>query len=213
MKALTTFWWVRHAPVVGYDGRRYGSLDVDCDVSDEVSFRTLRSLLPDSAVIATSGLLRACKTADTIIAQGLHPLERLADSDLGEQNFGEWQGLSHQEVHLATCAADARHPHWVVAPDHVPPGGESFMEMADRVVQASDRLLRDHTGHDVVVVSHGGPIRAICARDPGWNLERALALHIQNLSVTRIEGSMDTNNVSSWKVDWTGRTGKDRNSA
>ena len=35
------FWWVRHAPVVGNNGRCYGNNDVDCDVSETNKFINL----------------------------------------------------------------------------------------------------------------------------------------------------------------------------
>ena len=41
MTDITRWWWVRHAPVVGFDGRFYGGADVDCDVSDTASFENL----------------------------------------------------------------------------------------------------------------------------------------------------------------------------
>ena len=37
--AEVRFWWIRHAPVVGNDGRCYGVNDVDCDVSEKNKFR------------------------------------------------------------------------------------------------------------------------------------------------------------------------------
>jgi broad specificity phosphatase PhoE len=40
------------------------------------------------------------------------------------------------------------------------PGGESGEELRARIVPAMERILEDHRGGDVIVVSHGGVINA-----------------------------------------------------
>ena len=50
-------------------------------------------------------------------------------------------------------------------------------------------------GSDVVVVSHGGAIRAAVAHATGIVADNALHLSVQNLSVTRLE-----RHPSGWRV-------------
>ncbi len=203
----TSFWWVRHAPVTGFEGRRYGALDVDCDTSDTRAFQTLARLVPARAILVTSALRRARHTADALVAAGFQPIARHEDAAFGEQSFGDWQGQPVQDVARAAAAAGAAHKNWIVAPDFTPPNGESFRSVIARVMDGAGKLLRDYPGQAVVIVSHGGPIRAACMHGQGWDLERALALTIRNLSVTRIDGHRRATGGDVWQVRWTGRAG------
>ena len=56
-----------------------------------------------------------------------------------------------------------------------------------RVGQAMDRLASQHEGQDVVIVSHGGAIRAAVAHAMAIDADRALHLSVYNLSLTRLE--------------------------
>ena len=59
----TRWWWVRHAPVVGHDGRIYGQSDMPCDCSDADAMKALAGVLPTEAVWITSHLKRTVETA------------------------------------------------------------------------------------------------------------------------------------------------------
>ena len=62
--------------------------------------------------------------------------------------------------------------------------------MADvvrRVGQTMDELATAHAGHDVVLVSHGGAIRAAVAHALGASADQALHFSIHNISLTRLE--------------------------
>ena len=97
----TRWWWVRHAPVVGHGGRIYGQDDLDCDCSDTLTFESLARLLPPNSVWVTSHLRRTQQTARSIHAHlpGEAPAAPLVEPDLAEQHFGDWQGLTHDELH------------------------------------------------------------------------------------------------------------------
>ena len=54
-----------------------------------------------------------------------------------------------------------------------PPEGESLQAMSARVLSARDALMADMAGkacNDVVIVCHGGPIRALWAEATGRNI-------------------------------------------
>ncbi len=78
---------------------------------------------------------------------------------LRELSFGEWQGLTYQEI-------GERDPEALAAwnRDRVncrPPGGESLGAMAARVRDLLDDVHRDTRDGTVALVSHGGTIRII----------------------------------------------------
>jgi broad specificity phosphatase PhoE len=107
------------------------------------------------------------------------------EPDLIEQSLGEWQGLPHAE--LPEKLANPAHAFWPLAGDEKPPGGESMVEVVARAGATLERLAIAHEGEDVVIVSHGGTIRAAVAHALGVAPDNALHLSIQNLSLTRLE--------------------------
>jgi broad specificity phosphatase PhoE len=186
MTAITTRWfWIRHAPVIGHDGRIYGSCDVDCDVSDGPLFRDLAAVLPAEALWFTSHLLRTRKTALAILDHWEEAPELREFADLAEQDFGEWQGLSHAE--LAARDDAAYHHFWLAPARHQPPGGESFADLVTRVSARIRALTEAHAGRDIVAVTHGGTIRAALAEALALDPETALSFTIGNCSLTSLD--------------------------
>jgi broad specificity phosphatase PhoE len=115
--------------------------------------------------VYSSDLARAGSTAQAVAeAQGLEVVQLPA---LREVDVGEWQGLTRDE-----------------AEDRFPDGfrrwqaggtgwekGETHGEMSARVLKAVTGITRDHEGGRVLIVSHGGPIRAIHAAALGIEVE------------------------------------------
>ena len=181
----TQWWWVRHAPVVGFDGRLYGQTDVPCDTSDSEAFRGLAETLPENAVWLITHLSRTARTAAAIADAGMAMAEPAVEPDLAEQSFGDWQGLTWDEMKAAD--ADAYEEFWQDPADNAPPGGESFAAVIERTAAVVRRRTAAHAGRDIVAVTHGGTIRAAVAVALELTPARALGLRIGNLSLTRIE--------------------------
>jgi broad specificity phosphatase PhoE len=186
----TRFHLIRHA-LVEPQARTlfYGAMDVRlCDLAlkqDASLFRWLAARLPRPAVWVTSNLARTRATAAAIFAAG-YPEQALAtEPGLAEQHLGDWQGLPHDA--LAAKLRHPAHPFWPHAAEEEPPGGESFAAVTTRVGEVLDRLAGAHAGEDVVVVAHGGSIRAAIAHALGLTGHQALAFSIRNLGVTRLE--------------------------
>ena len=188
MSTTTRWWWIRHAPVDS-GGRIYGQGDLPADCSDLETFRALAALLPRNPVWVASQLQRTHQTAAAIRAQQEEPPDKggapLVETQLAEQHFGDWQGLSHDE--LARRRDGAWHRFWLAPAAEAPPGGESFVQVMARVGDAIQRLSRAHGGRDIVAVAHGGTIRAALALALALDPEKALAWTIDNCSITRID--------------------------
>jgi probable phosphoglycerate mutase len=91
-----------------------------------------------------------------------------------EQNFGQWDGLTGEQV-------EATHPDgpvsWRHDPDFAPPGGESRTQLGVRVKAALNDLVARYRGQTVVVAAHTMSIRAALGAalgaPPGaWNAFR-----------------------------------------
>lgn len=186
---FTRWHLVRHAPVVGAGrgalGLLYKTHDDPADVSDRPSYRWLASWLPENAILITSGLKRTEATADAFVAEGYRAAERHVDTRFEEQFYGGWHGADRDTLKDARTASP--HNFWFHSAAEQPPGGESFAQVYARVSSALNDWSDRMAGRDIVLVGHGGTFRACLAHAMGLDLERALTISVDNLSVTRID--------------------------
>lgn len=186
----TRLFLIRHALVApAARAMLYGSLDVAlCDLAlrEEVAlYRWLAFRLPQPAHWVVSSLSRTRATAAAIFAAGYPEAPLAEEPDLAEQHLGEWQGISHEA--LVERLRQPPHPFWPHAAEEKPPGGESFAELQARVAPVMERLAERHAGEDVVIVAHGGSIRAALAHALGLTAHQALVFSVRNLGLTRLE--------------------------
>jgi alpha-ribazole phosphatase len=190
MMTHTGFWMVRHA-LVEENARAmlYGTMDVElCPRtldSETPTYASLARRLPKPAAWVVTPLSRTRLTADAILRAGYPATTYAVEPDLIEQDMGDWQGLPHGDLpqHLSMPA----HPFWPFSGTESPPHGESMVTVIGRVGAALERLAEAHPGRDVVVVSHGGAIRAAVAHALKVAADNALHLSVANLSLTRME--------------------------
>ncbi|MBT6407164.1 MAG: histidine phosphatase family protein [Rhodospirillaceae bacterium] len=190
---VTRWWWVRHAPVVNHNGKIYGQSDIGCDVSDTPSFEGLAGKIPEGAVWVTSNLSRTIDTANAILKAGgplpKDPEKPVVEPDFAEQSFGEWQNYSWDELHAA--GVPDYNTFWENPGYNAPPGGESFADLIARASKAIERINTEYHGRDIVAVTHGGTIRAAVALALQIEPIMALAVQIDNLTLTRLEHVSD----------------------
>lgn len=100
--------------------------------------------------IYSSPLKRALQTAQKIA--DFHNLEVVVEPGFMDFDYGEWQGLSHQEVRKRYPELYSR---WEKEPHTVrTPGGESLQDVRKRSVNALEKVLAEHPSRTVVIVSH-----------------------------------------------------------
>ena len=107
--------------------------------------------------IYSSDLRRAYETAAAVAAY--RDLEVVRRRELREVDVGSWSGLTRAEAKTRFPEAYAR---W----EQGGPGwedGETYEQMSRRVLAAIGRIAAAHRGRPVLVLAHGGPIRAIHA--------------------------------------------------
>ena len=111
---------------------------------------------PLDAVYA-SDLRRARETASAVARR--QGLDVRIVAELREVDVGSWSGLTREE-------AEARFPEGFRRWADGRPGwddGETYEEMSHRVLETVRRIAASHPDGPVLVVAHGGPIRAIHA--------------------------------------------------
>ena len=108
--------------------------------------------------IVTSPLARTLRTAEEVAAATGAPVE--ADEGFRETDFGAWDGLTFAEVRERWPAELAA---WLADPAVAPPGGESFVDVSNRVGSALRRVLAGYQSRTVLIVSHVTPIKTLVA--------------------------------------------------
>lgn len=198
---MTRWWLVRHAPVPGMKGRLYGSADVACDTSDAAAFQALAGKLPGDALWLTSHLTRALETAAAIRAAGLNAPEPEIEPEIREQDFGDWQQLSWDEMEQRN--PETYRSFWSAPARNAPPGGESFADVVARTSRVLERYTATHAGRDIVAVCHGGSIRAALTHAMGLSPEGGMAVVVDTLSLSRIDhidGGLLRGKGTAWRL-------------
>lgn len=129
-------------------------------------------------------------------ARGL-PLS--VDRGLREMSFGDWEGMPVADVWSQNHEAAAA---WFDDPEaHPPPGGESLSELRQRADAAMKACLQQARGRHVLVVTHGGVLRALVSNvlamppaamnrleTPWACLSRLQFTHTENGDIPRLVG-------------------------
>ena len=197
----TRFWLIRHAVVPNLEKKIYGATDPACDTSNRALMEGAARQLPRDAVWVTSHLQRTRQTADALLETGeLRPVLRLEEADLGEQNFGDLQGKTWEELEREPDFNTS--DYWRIPGEVVPPGGESFAQVKARASAVYQRLIEDNTGKDIVCVIHGGTIRAALGLAMDLSPNKSLNFTIDNVSLTKISHfQINGSPEGVWRVD------------
>lgn len=184
---LMDLFLIRHTPVEVAPGVCYGSTDVACRAAfPEDARRTaavLDQLCPDRIDHWITSPARRCRDLTGHLlehragaGQTAEIDQRWLEMDFGSWELRRWSELPRQE--LADWQAD-----YVV---RRPAGGETFGEVALRTWRAMDRVRRLGPDAVVVVVAHGGSIRAAISQLLDMPLRAAFRLQVDHGSVTHV---------------------------
>jgi alpha-ribazole phosphatase/probable phosphoglycerate mutase len=172
---------IRHGQPEGGDRFR-GTRD---DPLSETGWRQMRASTRDEIPwerIVTSPLLRCAEFAAELAEQRGIPLE--TDAGFAELAFGEWEGLSFEELSASDPAA--LHAFFSDPVNNTPPGGEPMLLFRDRIQTAWEGLLNRHAGRHVLLVCHGAVMRVIYHRILANPLDSLFRIEVPYACLTRI---------------------------
>jgi broad specificity phosphatase PhoE len=152
---VTTILLARHGETDWNRERRVqGHTDRPLNAAGEAQARELAESLVDERIdaIYASDLSRAYDTAQFVAEPRGLAVVQLAD--LRERHFGTWEGLTDTEIL-------ERFPQAITGSWG---DGETPDEMSVRIIAALRVIAAEHAGGQVLVVSHGGPMRAMLRR-------------------------------------------------
>lgn len=154
--------FLRHGPTDwNEEGRIQGRIDMRLSAAGRVK---MAGLLPpegfERAPCFTSPLGRARETAVL-----LGYADAVADERLTEHNWGEWEGLTREEI-LARDGKDA-FVRAGSAADFTPKGGERTRDLLARV---ADFIADVGRRSDAVAIGHRGVLRSAYTLATGWDM-------------------------------------------
>jgi broad specificity phosphatase PhoE len=165
---VTTLLLARHGETDWNRARRWqGHADRPLTALGRAEAADLAGRLAEIALDAvySSDLRRARDTALAVAeSQGIDLIEL---PDLREVDVGSWEGLTREEAERLFPDGFRR---WRGGGTGWQ-DGESYAEMSRRVLAAVDRIATGNEGGRVLIVSHGGPIRAIHGTALGMDVE------------------------------------------
>jgi phosphoserine phosphatase len=183
---------LRHAETDWNRERRFqGRRDISLSAAGREQARSAARLLAATplAAVWSSPLARARETAALIA--GPHGLPVCVEDDFTEMDFGEWVGLTRDEVQARfpdALSAWAETPHqarW--------PGAESLDEVRTRALAGLATLRAAHQGQTVCLISHGITSRVLILEALGLGPDRLWSLQISSTGISELE----------FRDDWT----------
>ena len=159
---MGSWYLVRHGETDwNRDGIIQGHSDTPLNDRGVQTARSLAQRLSSRTISAaySSDLIRAAETA-RITVEG-RPVPTETYKDLREFSYGEWEGLTLQEAMLLGPGVFDRRLD-LGKGDFAAPGGETTAQLVGRVRRFYARAIERHDpDEDLLIVTHGGPVRAL----------------------------------------------------
>lgn len=184
---MTRLYFIRHAETEwNRDGNRYcGRTDLPLTNAGKLQAANLAALLQsipfDRALV--SPMIRAQETAEPIIRRAGMRVQ--SDERLREIDFGDWEGLTPQEVQHHFPQQWEK---WLQDPSTAKAGGcgETAQNVFDRMASLLMEVHSDE-GQHILVVSHNTAIRLFAAGTLGMPLAQYRRIEIDNAGLMQLE--------------------------
>jgi len=133
----------------------YGQTDLDVKDTFNNEVDRIKSILPkfENPEIYSSPLKRCVKLAKTLNLGNLTLDDRLKELDYGNWEMKRWEDIDKKKLDYFVEDFVCREV----------PGGESYQQLSDRVIGFINDLIQKTESKDIILVSHGGTIRALLA--------------------------------------------------
>jgi probable phosphoglycerate mutase len=148
----------------------------------------------DITAIYASDLSRAHETALYVSRASGVPV--VAELGLRERGFGDFEGRTFAEIEVALPDQAER---WRKRdPAFAPSGGESLLQVQERVLATVDRLAKLHPGELIVMVAHGGVMDVLYRAATRLDLQAARTWLLGNTAVNRLLWTAEGLSLVGW---------------
>jgi alpha-ribazole phosphatase len=193
---LTHIDLLRHGEVLG-GSRFYGRTDIALTETGWAQMWAATEKTPPCwDHIITSPLNRCAKFATKLSQSYSVPLTQ--DARLQEFDFGVWEGCSAAEI-MATDAA-ALTDFWQDPVKNKPPHAECLLDFEARVLSTWHDIIHNHADKKILLITHGGVIRAILCHIYGKPIKQMLKFEVKHASLQTIQIEQQSNGCHISKV-------------
>ena len=167
------------------DARIQGQLDIGLNETGRWQAQRVGQALAEEPITAvySSDLERAQATAQPISEVKGVPV--IPHEGLRERSFGMFEGKTFDEIHEAWPEHAnnwrKRIPEW-----EPPEGGESLIQLRERVTRTLEQLASRHPGEQIVVVAHGGVLDALYRVATGQEVNSPRTWELPNGAINRL---------------------------
>ena len=173
---------IRHGQTDWNIARRFqGQSDVPLNQTGRQQAKALADRLSAEHFdfVYSSDLQRAAESATIICRSGFQ-----SDARLREVNFGDWEGLTYDEI-------KSKHPEPLAAWEtdifkNAPPNGETLEQLSARVRSMLDELYANYKEQTVLIVAHGGALQVLLCLALNINPTLYWQFHLSTASLSEI---------------------------
>ena len=164
----TRIYMIRHgATQLSVEDRFAGAVNVELSEEGKFQAERLAERLADDSIKAVycSPLTRTVQTAS--ILAGPHQLPLIPEDGLREIHHGHWEGMRRADVESQFPEEYAA---WEEDPfTFAPQGGEAGVNVIARALPVIRKIVLEHRGQNVVVVSHKATLRLLISSLLGFD--------------------------------------------
>jgi probable phosphoglycerate mutase len=192
---------IRHGETAwNVDTRLQGHLDIALNTRGLWQAQRAGQALADEdiAAIYSSDLSRAFATAQAIASQSRSASARhvYPHTGLRERGFGIFEGQTYAQINSDWPEESRR---WRQRDPHfAPEGGETLIQLRERIAQTVQTLAAQHMGEQIVLVAHGGVMDALYRLATGQDIESPRTWDLGNAAINRLLWTPDGLTLVGW---------------
>jgi probable phosphoglycerate mutase len=192
---------VRHGETAwNVDTRIQGQLDIALNDKGRWQARRVGLALADEQLdcIYSSDLVRAHATAQAIAEHSSNPAARQVQLHTGlrERGFGTFEGQTWADIETQ-WPEEARR--WRQRDPHfAPPGGETPLQLRERVATTVNNIAARHIGQQIVLVAHGGVMDMLYRLATRQDIGAPRTWELGNAAINRLLWTPDALTLVGW---------------
>jgi probable phosphoglycerate mutase len=192
---------VRHGETAwNVDTRIQGQLDIDLNDKGRWQAQRVAQALADETIhrVYSSDLSRAHATARAIAQRTSEPTAREVQLHTGlrERGFGTFEGQTWADIETNWPEESRR---WRQRDPHfAPPGGETPLQLRERVAHTVAELAAQHLGEQIVLVAHGGVMDMLYRLATNQDLSAPRTWELGNTAINRLLWTPDAMTLVGW---------------
>ncbi len=192
---------VRHGETAwNVDTRIQGQLDIALNDKGRWQAQRAGLALADEPIdrIYSSDLMRAHATAQAIAEQTRNPAARQVHLHTGlrERGFGSFEGQTWVDIETNWPEESRR---WRQRDPHfAPPGGETPLQLRERVARTVNELAAQHLEEQIVLVAHGGVLDMLYRLATQQDIGAPRTWELGNAAINRLLWTPDALTLVGW---------------